>query len=304
MNPSKKFNSNSRYRDYDIFKYWFRSVSEYAPWVNKIFLVTDNQIPNWLDSTNEKIVCVNHSDYINARYLPTFNSNAIELNLNRIPNLSENFVLFNDDTFLNNCVTPENFFIGDVPVDSYIESPIISTRGSIANIMVNDMSIINDFFSKKEFYKKNWAKVFNPRIGPKILRTLALLPSKDFSGIWNSHLPVPYNKETFNKMWDSFSVELNETTSHKFRTSSDYSHWLMRYWQLVSGNYSLQNRHFGKAYDLGDISRRIIKEEIINGKHKIICLNDTDNVKKFEEVKNNLKLAFDKKFPNKCEFEI
>ena len=36
-NPSKQTdNSNIRYRDMDILKYWFRAVSEYAPWVNMI----------------------------------------------------------------------------------------------------------------------------------------------------------------------------------------------------------------------------------------------------------------------------
>ena len=32
-------NSTSRYRDWDILKYWFRGVEKFAPWVNQIHWV-------------------------------------------------------------------------------------------------------------------------------------------------------------------------------------------------------------------------------------------------------------------------
>ena len=35
-----------RFRDNDELKYSLRSVEKYAPWVNKIFIVTDNQTLN------------------------------------------------------------------------------------------------------------------------------------------------------------------------------------------------------------------------------------------------------------------
>lgn len=304
INPIKGLNSLSRYRDYDIFKYWFRTVDKYAPWVNKVYLITDHQTPKWLDIDNEKLVCLNHEDYIRNEYLPTYNSNVIELNLDKVNELSENFVLFNDDTFINNFVKPSDFFRGRYPVDTYIESPIMSTNGSVANMMVNDMRIINDNFSKTEFYKNNWKKVFNPAIGKKIIRTIALLPSKKFSGMWNSHLPVSYKKSTFKEIWKLFPEEMNETSSHKFREASDYSQWLMRYWQLASGNYTLQKRNFGKVYDLGIATNDELSKEIIYNKHKMICLNDTDNVQDFPRVKMELINLLSKKYPQKSKFEI
>jgi len=45
-------------------------------------------------------VIVNHKDFIPEEYLPIFNSNAIELNMHKIKELSENFVYFNDDMFV------------------------------------------------------------------------------------------------------------------------------------------------------------------------------------------------------------
>lgn len=36
-------NSDKAYREWGTFKYWFRGVEKFAPWVNKVYLVTDNQ---------------------------------------------------------------------------------------------------------------------------------------------------------------------------------------------------------------------------------------------------------------------
>lgn len=93
--------SEVRYRDWDNLKYWFRAVEKYAPWVRKVHFVTCGQKPTWLNENNPKLRLVNHSDYIDEKYLPTFSSHVIELNLHKIPGLSERFVYFNDDTFIN-----------------------------------------------------------------------------------------------------------------------------------------------------------------------------------------------------------
>ena len=42
--------SKERYRDWDNLKYWFRGVAKYAPWVRKIHFVTDEQVPEWLNT--------------------------------------------------------------------------------------------------------------------------------------------------------------------------------------------------------------------------------------------------------------
>ena len=92
-------NSNSRYSPSDNFKYWFRSVEKFAPWINKIFFVTYGHLPEWLDISHPKLRIVRHDEYIPKEYLPTFNSHVIELNLHRINDLSEYFILFSDDVF-------------------------------------------------------------------------------------------------------------------------------------------------------------------------------------------------------------
>ena len=68
-----------RYREMNTFHYWFRSVEEYTPWVNKIFIVTNGKFPDWINKNNPRLVLVKHEDYIPQEFLPTFNSCTIEL---------------------------------------------------------------------------------------------------------------------------------------------------------------------------------------------------------------------------------
>ena len=103
--------SQARFRDMKVFNYWFRAVETYAPWVNKVFLITNGKFPNWINKNNPKLVLVKHEDYMPKEYLPTFNSCAIELHMHKIKGLSEYFVYFNDDVFLNSPVKPDYYFM-------------------------------------------------------------------------------------------------------------------------------------------------------------------------------------------------
>ncbi len=104
-----------RYQDNDELKYSLRSVEKYAPWVNHIYIVTNNQRPKWLKE-NDKITIVDHKEIIPAEKLPTFNSVCIENYLVNIPGLSDLFLYFNDDIFLSKKTRPEDFFDGDKPI--------------------------------------------------------------------------------------------------------------------------------------------------------------------------------------------
>src|SRR5690554_3854457 len=79
--------SNKRFRDWDLFKYWFRGVEKFAPWVNKVHLVTCGHYPDWLDINHPKLNFVKHEDYIPKDHLPVFSTHPIEINLHRIEEL-------------------------------------------------------------------------------------------------------------------------------------------------------------------------------------------------------------------------
>jgi len=159
---NKSSSSKNRYRDWDNLKYWFRGVEKYANWVNKIYFVTYGHLPKWLDVNNPKLVIVNHSDFIPQEFLPTFNSNTILLNLWRIKDLSENFVIFNDDMFLTDYVKKTDFFKNNLPCDSFCFNIIapIGTNDTFFHMILNNIDIINKHFTKKNVMKKNIFKIY------------------------------------------------------------------------------------------------------------------------------------------------
>ena len=57
-------NGNERYRDWNIFQYWFRAVEKYAPWVRNVYLVTNGNIPKWINPDAPKLKLVSHAEYI------------------------------------------------------------------------------------------------------------------------------------------------------------------------------------------------------------------------------------------------
>ncbi len=103
--------NHSRFANRDELRYSMRSVAMFASWVRRIYLVTDGQVPNWLDPDHPKVTVVDHRDiFTDPSVLPVFNSHAIESQLHHIPDLAEQFLYCNDDIFFGRSVEPELFF--------------------------------------------------------------------------------------------------------------------------------------------------------------------------------------------------
>ena len=103
----------ARFRSRDELRYSLRSLDDHAPWVRQIFLVTDQQVPSWLNTEDPRITIVDHREiFPDDGRLPVFNSNAIISRLHHIEGLSEHFLYFNDDVMLTRPVLPQQFFTG------------------------------------------------------------------------------------------------------------------------------------------------------------------------------------------------
>ena len=110
---------DSRFQSLGEIRYCIESINLHAPFIRKIFIVTDGQDPNleeYMTSTFPKghipMEIVDHKVIFSGYeyYLPVFNSRAIEAMIWRIPGLSEHFILMNDDFMFVKDVHPEDFF--------------------------------------------------------------------------------------------------------------------------------------------------------------------------------------------------
>jgi Stealth protein CR2, conserved region 2/Stealth protein CR1, conserved region 1 len=114
--PIEESLTADRFTDNDELQFSLRSIERFAPWVNRIHIVTAGQTPHWLNTAHPKINLVDHRDiFADASVLPTFSCRPIEMNMWRIKGLAERFVYFNDDFFLGREARPSDFFDGDKP---------------------------------------------------------------------------------------------------------------------------------------------------------------------------------------------
>lgn len=107
--PVRETNINEcRFQDNGELRYSLRSLARFAPWVRRVYLLTDNQKPQWLDEGSVRLV--RHEDVFPPdSLLPVFNSRAIESVQHRIPGLAEHFISLNDDFLLGRPVEEIDF---------------------------------------------------------------------------------------------------------------------------------------------------------------------------------------------------
>ena len=295
--------NNARYRDFGTLKYWFRSIERYAPWVRRIHFVTCGQYPEWLNKDNPKLNLVEHRDYIPNQYLPTFNSDTIELNLHRIEGLSEQFVYFNDDVFVSAPVSPTDFFVKGLPRDVAIRN--IPMLYKIGHINLNDINIINERFAFNKQFRQNIWKWLNFRYGIHGLRSLFFMPFIEFTGAKNSHVANAFLKSTFCEVWDKCKEELDKSCHQKYRSIFDFNQWLFKYWQIVKGTFYPQWINYGAAYSIDNTNR--LEDDLIRHRHKLICLQDCEGIgdaNKLQKIQDDTLGTFQKVFPEKSSFEL
>jgi len=206
----KKLNKNDPYaasearsRDREELLHSLRSVDEYLPWVRKIYIVTDRQIPKWLDTSNPKIEIIDHSQIFPKDALPVFNSIAIENVMVNIPNLSEHFIYSNDDCFVNKPLEKSFFF------DRY------------GNVILYTDPEYNKMYS--EAVRRNPDSIFAKLVasGYDVFLKKINLKKTDILRLSNTHNMQSYRKSSVLKMSKVFMDEIKQTTYSKFRDGSN-----------------------------------------------------------------------------------
>lgn len=297
--------SAMRYRDWGTLKYWFRGVETYASWVNRIHFVTWGHIPEWLNKDHPRLNIVKHDEYIPKQYLPTFSSHTIELNLHGIPGLSDRFVYFNDDMFVNNAVSPEDFFSNGYPCEIAVLYPIGANPESNVydHILLNESEFFVRHFDIRKEMKRNFSKWYNAKYGKNLIKTMVMQLFPGFSGFILHHQPISYLKRTFEEVWSAEEALLDKVCTHRFRSAEDVSQSVFRYWQIGKGEFTPYNimkrgTYVGVGKEALDYNSLIVK-----GRKKILCLNDIGMQVDFDQESKRMLEAFEKKFPEKSSFE-
>lgn len=310
LNNDKVDNSENRFRDWDNFKYVFRGIDKFMPWVHKIYLITCGQVPDWMNKeADDRLVIVNHSDYIPKEYLPTFSSHPIELNLHRIKELSEHFIYLNDDYFVINETSPEDFFVDGLPCDYALEDPITPDHKDIFNnILINNMVLLNSHYDRRAVLKEQKKKFYSMCDKKAFITNMCFRPLKrnHFFGLHYSHLASNILKSTIEKVWTENREILEATSSHKFRNADDVNQFIFKNEQYVTGKFHPYNiNRFGRAIQLDDTIEGAVEDvcrTITDSDYKMICINDC-NIEDFDNTRTKINAALEKILPNPSVWE-
>ncbi len=201
--------TDARWVENDELRYSLRSVELYAPWINRIYIVTDNQVPQWLNTDHPKVQIVDHSEILDKEALPVFNSHAIESCIYKIPGLSEHFILGNDDTLFAKAVLPQHFFTAD-------GAPIVRLKGSRFN-------------RRKAAKRCNYNRV--------LLHMQDIAYSKWNRKIYHAphHNFDAYRVSDFKACVDLMPQEWRNTSYSRFRQDSDMQRCLVNYYVIATG---------------------------------------------------------------------
>lgn len=309
--PSKRQSDKTRFRDWNLLKFWFRSVEKYAPWVHKVYFVSDAQVPEWLNTECDKLVVVDHKDYMPNDILPTFNSNTIELNFHRIKGLSEHFVAFNDDTFINGPIDEDYYFCNGLPRDATNEQLYLG-RGynkiTKWGITVTDFcctQVMKYHFNRKQVTKGNFKRWYGGYLGIKYrLYALAQIWRDDFQNFATPHNEKAFLKHVFNEIWECEGDLLMKSCT-RFREPANLSIYLMRYWQLASNKFFPTRLKNKATYQIDEESLENIVCAIRDENVKSLCLNDPSGITDefYYLAKARIYNAFNEKLQKKCAFE-
>jgi hypothetical protein len=247
--------NESRYISRDELRYSLRSILMYAPWIRRIFLVTDDQVPAWLDPEDPRITVVSHRELLGDRgKLPTFNSHAIESQLHQIDGLAEHFIYCNDDVFFGRPVTPHHFFqangvskiflsrakVGPGPVD--VDSDLPSTAAG-----KNNRRIIEGEFGRHVTFKMK-------------------------------HVPHPLHRSVLAELAENHVTELTATASHQFRHPGDVSTTssLYQYYAFLSRRAVVADIRYMYADLAAPETSSLLRLALAKRNFDVFCLNDTD----------------------------
>lgn len=200
---SKKF--RTRFDQVNEIKFTINSLLKFAPYIRKIFVITDNQKPAFLsdfslNDTYKKVSIVDHSVIFSGheKYLPIFNCRPLETAMYRIPDLAEHFIYLNDDFFLINHTKPTDFFVDGLPI----------LRGKWLK------------FEEDIFYKrfKKPKKSGHKKIQQNAAKLVGLDKYYNFK-----HTPHPLRKSTFENYFKENKDVFVNNIKYRFRHESQFT---------------------------------------------------------------------------------
>lgn len=249
----------NRFRSYGVLDLQVKGIRKYMQYIKNIFVVVcDKEQVEGYDLGDA--IIIEHKDIIPSRFLPCFNSCTIEMFLHKIPNLSEEFIYFNDDIFITAKVPKTYWFINHKPVLFPKEH----------NVKSKELNV----------YRKNCINSTD---------AAASITGKNYEGkyITQAHCARPFLRSSYVHVFNLKIMEIIHTLT-RIRHSKNFNATLFNDYDYFSGNcYILENKY---TYINIKESAEDIMKKMTDSKNPIICINDNDEAIGINIFKEQLRL--------------
>lgn len=262
-----------RYRNWGLMPYLMRGIEVNMPFIRKVHLVVshESQVPQWVNRNEVNVVL--HKDIIPKEFLPTFNSNTIEMHLHRIAGLDEEYIYFNDDIFPVAKCKADDFFRQGRGILGMSYHLLVT--GMFKKICRNSDSLARRALG----LRKSW---------------LFLRPQ---------HICAPMLRSECETLYESMREEILATIS-RTRNEKNVTQYLFTIYIYLKGkiiNERISKSHFSVAI----ASSKSICNAIENPRRKLICINDVKiSDERYEEMHSMIHRAFENRFPRKSKYEL
>lgn len=272
-----------RYQDNDELRYSLRSVARYADFVRHIFIVSDGQVPSWLNTDHRDITVVDHTEiFPSEACLPTFNSHAIEARLHHISGLAEHYLYLNDDFFFGRRVRPEQFFHSNGMTKFFLSQALIGGGDPLWTARSVDAAAAN---TRRLIYER-----FGRVVSQKF-----------------KHAPYPQRRSVLYEMEATLRDQFDATAASTVRSTSDVPvpSSLFHYYAYLTGQ-AVPGSIRSEYVSLGDwgAERRLRKlRRRLNA--DVVCINDTVEAHAAERARRRrvLREFMESCWPTKSPFE-
>lgn len=264
--------TEKRFRDWGSLRYWLRGIETFMPFIKNVFLVVshESQIPAWVN--REQVRMVLHKDFIPQKYLPTFNSNTIEMHLHRINGLAEEYLYFNDDMF-----------------------PVAPCK---ATDFFRDNKIVIHF-SKHRWDGNMYKKIC--RNSDYLAKDILSLPHTACF-VRPQHICSPMLKSVCEDVYKQIGSRIEDSAT-RIRTSKNCTQYLFLDYLYYQG-LVIDERISCKHISIALASTKSLQKHITQPKRNLVCINDVRvSAKRYEKLRAAILAAFEQHLPHKSRFE-
>lgn len=241
----------ARFRHHGELRFALRSLEYYAPWINRVFLVTDRQRPDWLTSDGSIITVVDHRDiWDRPEVLPVFNSHAITARLHHIPGLADQYLYINDDVFMGSPVLPRNWF-----------------TPSGQPIFQNTSSTLPDRALRKDLPTHDAARYNSLDL---VYEATRYRPTRLFM-----HGPIAQSRPWQQELEDRYPEQYRRTAESRFRERSDLEPiWLHHYMGYAQGHTVPGNLRYQYISMADPTAPQRLADLAADRRTQVFCIND------------------------------